>query len=102
MIMNLMMKRIIMIMIMLLMKFYVLLFEIKRVEGGDAGWISSTCVHCVHNVYSTAVEPSSPFRLWSYVPTLCLTWYRDQDLNIWVSDCGPFQPMAELKHNATN
>jgi len=41
----------------------VFIFEIKRVEGGDAGWISSTCVHCVHNVYSTAVDPSSLLRL---------------------------------------
>ena len=38
-------------------------FEIKRVEGGDAGWISSTCVHSVHNVYTLAVDPSSLLRL---------------------------------------
>ena len=55
------MMKTVMIIIMLLMIFSLpLLFEIKRVEGDDAGWISSTCVHSVHNVYTQlSIHPVS-------------------------------------------
>ena len=46
-----------------ILAFVIIMFEIKRVEGGEAGWISSTCVHSVHNVYTLAVDPSSLLRL---------------------------------------